>query len=151
MIEDDDHENSIEAYENAVEFMREELESHAEHYLKTILNLGAFSSGIESEIARLTAMKKSKDALSSKIKSAILSAMKSCKVTSIQTSVGKISVKAGSIRTVVYDESLLPDDCMATKVTIKPILKEVKKLIQEDKIQKSVADIVRGDDSLSIK
>jgi hypothetical protein len=148
---DDDSEGAREAFDNARECMQDELLEVSEYYSKAISNINALNEGAQSEVERINSLIKSRKEKVSKIKSALLDAMISTGLNKITTSIHTLSVREGSKKTVIHDESLIPDSCMDVKTVIKPLLKEVKKLIEEGKINSDAAEIVRSDKTLTIK
>lgn len=158
--EGDDSEGLAEAVEEAFLELMQDQANGAEVAVKIIREAEALSSAVDIEIKRLKDILTARDARISRAKEAVRLSMVATDTQSIETTLGKFSLRMGSEKTVVHDESALiemavsdlnVESAVKIEVVRKPFLPEVKRLIKEKLIPESIASLVRGDKTLTLK
>lgn len=116
-----------EGIETALAINEGELKQKGVAYVAVIKSLDSEVEIIESEIKRLTALKKARNSIISNLKDRLSNAMQQYGIDEIKTELVKINFrKSKSVN--IYDESILPDNCKI--VTVSTISKtELKKRI----------------------
>jgi len=149
-----------EAVEEAFTELMQDQANGAEVAVQVIREAEALSAAVKLEIDRLAILLKSRNDRIDRAKNAVRLSMIATDTQSIETTLGKFSLRMGSEKAVVHDEAALiqlsiDDELCAQAVKIevvrKAFLPEVKRLIKENLIPESIAALVRGDKTLTLK
>lgn len=93
-----------------IESVSTDISERGEAYARIIRNKIAEAAGYETEIKRLTTLKKSADNTVSRLKENILYAMGMVGATELNTSIGKWKIQKNAPSVVILDESKIPEE-----------------------------------------
>lgn len=113
----------------AVSEAKELVESKAQSVGCVIKQLVAYKAQIDDEIKRLTAMSKTLGGRVDYLTGAVSNVLQSCGIERIEGVQTTISFRA-SEQTVIDDESEIPDEYIATKITTSPDKTKIKNAIK---------------------
>lgn len=94
----------------AIEAVSDDIAAKGEAYARIMRNKIAESAGIEAEIKRLQARKKSADNTVDRLKENILYAMGMVGATELNTSIGKWRIQKNAPSVVITDEAKIPEE-----------------------------------------
>lgn len=160
MVELDGEEGAEEAITEAFNDLMSDQANGAEVAARLIREAEALNQATKLELERITAVVKNRAARIASAKEAVRATMVATETKTIETALGKFSIRKGSEKTVVKDEealfSLAIDDeevseAVKVETVRKPILKILKKLIEDDKIDSKIAVIQTGDPTIQFK
>ena len=132
----------------------------AEVAVQVIREAEALTAAVTIERDRLTAMIESRKNRIASAKNSVRESMIASDTSSIETTLGVFILRKGSEKTVVHDVDALIElsienndvsEAVKIEVVRKPVLAVVKKLIQSSLIPESIASLVRGDKTLTLK
>lgn len=139
-----------EAIADTLESLEGEFEEKAKAIVAVRSGMEADVAAIDSEIARLTAMKKAVQNREASLRNYLKTNMQAAGITNIKCPLFSITLAQGREVLKIDDESAIPDDYMKVTTTIAP---DKKRILDEIKGGKSVAgcSAVRSEKSLRIK
>lgn len=158
--EGDESEGLQEAIQEAFLELMQDMANGAEVAVKIIRSAEAMNAALDFEIDRLAKIKNARKLRIDNAKNAVRSAMVATDTQKIETTLGTFSLRKGSERTEIVDlEALIQlsidneeaAESVKVEVVRKPVAKEVKRLIQAGIIEESIAKLVRGDKTLTLK
>lgn len=95
--------------------------------------LGKYSKDIDEEIKRLQALKKHTDGQAKRVKDYLQEACERTGTVSLKGIYANITLKTNPPKTVIDDESLIPEEYITVKVERKPDLNAIKEAIKSGK------------------
>jgi len=113
-------------------------------------NINSYIEGIDSEIKRLQARKKSLNNRISSMKDYLRDNMERSGISKIECPLFTISCVKGRDMANVIDEEALPDDCVKTKVIIDPDKAEILKKLKAGE-EVPGAELIKSKSSIRIK
>lgn len=160
LLNSDDGEGLQEATQEAFFELMQDQANGAEIAVKLIREAEALNVAATIELDRIKSLIEARKSRIERAKSAVMRSMSATNTKSIETTLGKFSLREGSERTIVNDETALfelamSDEKIADSVKVelvkKPVLAEIKRLIKEKLIPENIASIVRGEKTLTLK
>ena len=147
---DDADEDLTEAIRDTLGAISGEIGDAVEQSAKWMRNLEGESKAIDSEIARLSARKKSITNRITSIREAVKGCMTAAGMDKVKTALFTVSIAQGRESVVISDESLIPDDYVIVKTVIQPDKTEIAKAIKAGN-EVPGCGLARGETSLRIK
>lgn len=135
------------------EGMQAELNDKINDYLLVRRDMLDTISNIDSEINRLTKLKKTKVNQVKALTERLRNNLEGVNKTKFDTGIFKGHFRKGSVSIRVNDSSLIPDEYIETEITEKVKANDLKKAIEsgEVEISSNAAELVTGESSLIIK
>lgn len=113
--------------------LKNALVNKSEGIIKVFRNQKADLEMVKLEIVRLTALQKKIEKSIKNFEEYIKFNMKKMDIKKIETSLGNITLRAGSPSADVFDESLIPKEFIREKITYEPKKDDIKKMLKEGK------------------